>query len=80
MVVNDTAHDGSFDPAVQERTGVRTESVMAVPLVSPLCEYGALTAVNSRRPGGFSGSDLTNYSTAAQRIIARLAVLIPSAP
>ncbi len=75
MVVNDTAHDGSFDPTVQERTGVITSSVMAVPLVSPDGEFGALTAVNSRRPGGFSGEDLARYSEAAGRITARLAAL-----
>jgi len=75
MVVNDTAHDGSFDPSVQERTGVRTASVMAVPLVSPAGEFGALTAVNSRRPGGFSGDDLTRYCEAAGRITARLTAL-----
>jgi GAF domain-containing protein len=79
MVVNDTAHDGSFDPTVQERTGVRTASVMAVPLVSPQGEYGALTAVNSRRAGGFSATDLETYSTAAQRIIVRLAALLTPA-
>lgn len=75
MVVNDTSHDGSFDPAVQERTGVRTGSVMAVPLVTPEREYGALTAVNSRRSGGFSGDDLMRYCQSAQRIISRLAAL-----
>jgi GAF domain-containing protein len=75
MVVNDTARDGSFDPTVQERTGVKTSSVMAVPLVSPQGEFGALTAVNSRRPGGFSGDDLARYSEAAGRITARLASL-----
>jgi GAF domain-containing protein len=75
MVVNDTEHDGSFDPTVQERTGVKTSSVMAVPLVSPQGEFGALTAVNSLRPGGFSGDDLLRYSEAAGRITTRLAAL-----
>ena len=80
MVVNDTARDGSFDPAVQERTGIRTASIMAVPLVSPEREYGALTAVNSRKPGGFSGDDHTRYSHAAQQIISRLAAIHRALP
>jgi GAF domain-containing protein len=75
MVVNDVARDRAFDPTVQERTKVRTRSIMVVPLVSPCGEFGALTAINSRQPGGFSAEDLARYGEAARRITARLIAL-----
>lgn len=75
MVVNDVTHDNSFDPTVQDLTKVRTRSIMVVPLVAPCGEYGALTALNSRRPEGFSADDLARYSEAACRITERLIAL-----
>lgn len=75
MVVNDTASDPSFDPSVDRRTGVKTKSILVVPLVSPNDEFGVLTAINSRREGGFSHQDLETYGEAARDITERLAVL-----
>src|SRR5688572_9102565 len=75
MVVNDVARDSAFDPTVQEHTKVRTHSIMVVPLVSPCGEFGALTAINSRQPGGFTAEDLARYGEAARRITERLIAL-----
>ena len=75
MVVNDVSHDTSFDPTVQERTKVHTRSIMVVPLVAPCGEFGALTALNSRRPDGFSAEDLARYGEAGCRITERLIAL-----
>ena len=72
MVVNDVEHDPVFDRTVQERTRVVTRSLMVVPLVSPVGEFGALTAVNSNRPNGFNTDDLIGYGEAARRIVGRL--------
>jgi GAF domain-containing protein len=80
MVVNDVERDPAFDPGVQERTQVRTRSIMVVPLVSPDQEFGALTAVNSHRADGFTSSDLEAYGEAARRITERLAALNLSLP
>ena len=75
MVVNDVTRDASFDPTVQERTKVRTRSIMVVPLVAPCGEFGALTALNSRRQDGFSAEDRACYTEAACRITERLIAL-----
>ncbi len=75
MVVNDVTGDPAFDPTVQERTLVRTKSIMVVPLIAPCGEFGALTAVNARQPGGFSSDRLAQYTQAAQHIIERLIAL-----
>jgi GAF domain-containing protein len=75
MVVNDVARDAAFDPAVQERVQVCTRSIMVVPLVSPTGELGALTAINSRHPEGFSSQDLDHYCEAARHITDRLLLL-----
>jgi len=75
MVVNDVTRDAAFDPTVQERTRVRTKSIMVVPLVSPCGEFGALTAINSRQAGGFSAEDLARYGEAARHITERLIAL-----
>ncbi len=75
MVVNDVAHDASFDPTVQTLTHVSTRSIMVVPLVAQCGEYGALTALNSRRPEGFTSEDFTRYGEAARGITERLIAL-----
>ena len=80
MVVNDVTRDASFDPTVQERTKVRTRSIMVVPLVAPCGEFGALTALNARRQDGFSAEDLACYTEAACRITERLIALNVTLP
>lgn len=75
MVVNDTDSDPSFDPTVDRRTGVKTKSILVVPLVSPTDEFGVLTAINSRREGGFIHQDLKTYGEAARDITEHLASL-----
>jgi len=79
MVVNDVSRDASFDPTVQERSGVSTRSIMVVPLVSPEAEFGALTAINAES-GAFSNLDLESFSEKAGRIVTRLAELNLSLP
>jgi adenylate cyclase len=80
MVVNDVTRDQSFDPTVQQRTGVTTHSIMVVPLSTPESEFGALTAINSRREGGFSAEDLAQGGETARRITERLVELNVQVP
>lgn len=79
MIVNDVSRDASFDPTVQERSEVKTRSIMVVPLVSPQAEYGVLTAINSES-GAFTRRDLDRYSESAREIIDRLRELNLSLP
>jgi GAF domain-containing protein len=75
MIVNQTEEDPTFDPTVDSKTGMSTESIMVVPLVTPYNEFGALTAVNSRKETGFSSYDLEAYSVYAERMCRRLTEL-----
>ena len=79
MIVNDAVRDASFDPTVQNRSGVITRSIMVVPLVSPVAEYGAVTAINSKS-GAFTDHDLDVLGEAARLIIDRLGELHLSLP
>ncbi len=79
MVVNDPGSDASFDPTVQNHSGVVTRSIMVVPLVSPDAEYGAVTAINSTS-GAFSDIDLDVFAEAARLIVGRLGELHLSLP
>jgi sigma-B regulation protein RsbU (phosphoserine phosphatase) len=72
MVVNELHEHASFDPSVDRETGVTTKSLMVVPLSTPAQEFGALTAINSDKPGGFSADDLENYTAHAETIAQRL--------
>ncbi len=75
MIVNETGQSAAFDPSVDSETGVRTKSIMAIPLVTPEEEFGALTAINAARGEGFAVSDLERYSEFAERIAHRLSEL-----
>lgn len=75
MIVNQTEEDPAFDPTVDSKTGMTTESIMVVPLVTPHNEFGALTAVNSRKDMGFSREDLEACSIFAERMCRRLTEL-----
>ncbi len=79
MIVNDVSRDASFDPTVQERSGVLTRSIMVIPLVSPNAEFGALTAINAKS-GAFNNSDLEYFSQHAAKIVTRLGELNLSLP
>lgn len=72
MIVNDTQADPSFSADVDKLTNVNTRSIMVVPLVGPDHELGALTAINSNAPTGFSTCDLEAYAEAADRITDRI--------
>jgi sigma-B regulation protein RsbU (phosphoserine phosphatase) len=72
MVVNELKGHEVFDPSVDEETGVTTKSLMVVPLSTPVQEFGALTAINSDNPGGFTSDDLENYTVRAESIAQRL--------
>ena len=75
MIVNQTAKSPAFDPSVDAQTGVKTESIMVIPITTPKEELGALTAVNSTVATGFSGHDLERYSEFAEQIASRLSGL-----
>lgn len=68
MIVNETGRDASFDPSVDAKTGMKTQSIMVIPLVDPDEEFGALTAVNSTASTGFTTEDLERYSDFAEQI------------
>ena len=72
MVVNELREHASFDPSVDRETGVTTKSLMVVPLSTPEQEFGAITAINSDKPGGFTEDDLENYTARAETIAQRL--------
>jgi len=75
MIVNHTAESSAFDPSVDAETGLKTESIMVVPLVTPEQEFGALTAINSTAISGFGTHDLERYSEFAEQIARRLSNL-----
>ena len=66
-VKDDPAHDSSVDT----RTGHTTEQQIAVPLSTPLREWGCMTAINSKH-GNFSVADLETYIDKAEAIAACL--------
>ena len=72
MIVNETCQNAMFDPTVDLKTGMTTRTIMIVPLVTPKVEFGALTAINSRRAEGFGLEDLHHYSVFAEQICRRL--------
>jgi GAF domain-containing protein len=72
MIVNETDRSTAFDPSVDTKTGMKTESIMVIPLVTPEQEFGALTAVNSTASGGFAAQDLERFSEFAEQIAGRL--------
>jgi GAF domain-containing protein len=75
MIVNKTERSGAFDPSVDVQTGVKTKSIMVIPLATPDGEFGALTAINSATSDGFVARDLERYSEFAEQIAARLSSL-----
>ena len=75
MIVNETEQSTAFDPTVDAKTGVKTKSIMVVPLVTPERELGALTAINSAAGTGFVADDLERYSDFAEEIASRLSHL-----
>ena len=72
MIVNDVAADPRHSHAVDDLTEVKTRSIMVIPLAAPETAFGALTAINSSAPEGFSSVDLERYGEASDGIIARL--------
>jgi GAF domain-containing protein len=75
MIVNQTEGSATFDPSVDGQTGVKTKSIMVIPLVTPEQEFGALTAINSTASAGFATEDLERYSEFAEQIAGRLSKL-----
>lgn len=73
--VNDTQADPSHDPSVDRHTGVTTGSLMATPVESPKATWGAVTAINSGRPDGFSADDLRVQAEVADALADRLDAL-----
>jgi Nif-specific regulatory protein len=57
MVVNDAENDPRIYRAVDDRTGVRTHSILCVPLRTPQGVIGVLQAVNRRGGQSFSEDD-----------------------
>lgn len=76
MTVNETERNITFDPSVDSQTGVKTKSIMVIPLVTPEHEFGALTAINSTASVGFATEDLERYSEFAEQIASRLSNLV----
>ena len=74
-ITNHTADDPQHDPSIDKRVGSQTRSQMAVPLSDSEHEFGVVTAINSRRAGGFGDADLRRYLQAAKAITTRLAEL-----
>ena len=75
MIVNDVRRSDSFYPGTDARSGTTTESILVVPLSTPECEYGAITAINSKSQAGFAAAELEIYERVAGRICERLAAL-----
>ena len=72
VIVNDTEDEADFDPSVDQKTHVRTKSIMVVPLLDAGRLLGAVTAINSTAPGEFTPQDLQRYSEFAAQVTARL--------
>lgn len=72
MIVNDTEEEAAFDPSVDQKTQIRTKSIMVVPLLEAGRALGAITAINSTAPEEFTSQDLQRYSEFAAVVIARL--------
>lgn len=72
---NELSGDPQHDPSVDQKVGNQTRSQMAVPLSDAYHEYGVVTAINARRPEGFSNEHLQQYLQAAKAITARLSEL-----
>jgi len=75
MIVNETGESPAFDPSVDAETGLKTASIMVIPLVTPEQEFGALTAINSTAISGFGTQDLERFSEFAEQIARRLSNL-----
>ena len=75
MIANEAERNTAWDPSVDAKTGVKTNSMMVVPLGTPTRKIGALTAINSGASAGFSGQDLECYGQFAQQIASRLSSL-----
>ncbi|MEP6810621.1 MAG: GAF domain-containing protein, partial [Chthoniobacterales bacterium] len=75
MIVNEVQDDDAFDPIVDSKTGVRTNSIMVVPLLRSDLALGAVTAINSASASGFAQEDLECYMELAQQVVQRLAHL-----
>jgi len=74
-ISNELAGDPQHDPSVDRKVGSKTRSQMAVPLSDAYAEYGVVTAINARRPEGFSDEHMRRYLEAAKAITARLSEL-----
>lgn len=75
MVVNNAQQDPSFSRKIDQATGSDTRSILAVPLVTSGAEFGVVTAINSKRAGGFSAEDLTAFVELARLLTQRLTAL-----
>lgn len=57
-LVENTAYDTSFSPVVDQYTGMKTTSLICIPLVDGDRRLGAIEAVNTRSGRAFNQSDL----------------------
>jgi Nif-specific regulatory protein len=58
VIANDVTRDPRFYPGVDRRSGFATRSILGVPLRLHDRVVGALEALNTSRPGGFTEEDL----------------------
>jgi Nif-specific regulatory protein len=57
-LVNDLAHDSRFSRAVDTKTGFRTRSILAVPLLDQGCALGVLQVLNTSKTKQFVQDDI----------------------
>jgi GAF domain-containing protein len=57
-LVENTAYDTSFSPVVDKFTGMKTNSLICIPLIDGERRLGAIEAVNTKSGRAFNQSDL----------------------
>lgn len=69
LTVNDVTRDPLFNPETDKKTGFKTRSILAVPVLArDGALLGVIEAVNSRAPVGFTDGDLTLLALLAQNV------------
>lgn len=72
VVANNPSEDRRFFPAVDQRTGFSTQSVLCAPIVANQRVYGCVELVNSASPMGFNREQLVDVELIADALAERL--------
>ncbi len=72
LVINDLAKDKRYSADLERRLGMKTRSIMSIPLKRRNKLIGVIGAVNRRRAGGFTKDDLDVFLTLGDQIAAAI--------